>query len=56
MHEAWGYSMTGMPTVLSLLGLVVYIAITITIAAAITWTVVRLSPAKKQDTTPSERS
>ena len=41
-----------MSTVLSLLGLVLYIVIIISIAAAITWGVVRLVPAK----TPQQKS
>jgi hypothetical protein len=36
-----------MSTVLSLLGVVVFIVCTISVAAAVTWTVVRVSPAKK---------
>jgi hypothetical protein len=56
MREAWGYSMTGMATFLSLLGLVGYIAATITFAAAITWTVVRLVPPKKRETPTSAGS
>jgi hypothetical protein len=40
---------------LGLLGIVVFIACVITLAAAVTWLVVRLSPApgKKKTTTPT---
>jgi hypothetical protein len=40
-----------MQTVLGLLGFVVYIAAIISAAAGVTWLVVRLTPAKKPDTT-----
>jgi hypothetical protein len=43
-------------TVLSLGGVVVFIACTITVAAAVTWTVVRLSPAKSRETADNKRS
>jgi len=36
-----------MLTVLGLLGLVLFIASVIALAAAVTWTVVKISPAKK---------
>jgi hypothetical protein len=39
-----------MTTVLGLLGIVVFIVCTISVAAAITWTVVKLTPSK----TPSK--
>ena len=35
-----------MSTVLSLLGVIVFIVCTIAVAAAVTWTVVRLSPGR----------
>jgi hypothetical protein len=38
--------MVAVSTVLSLAGVVIFIACTITVAAAVTWTVVRLSPGK----------
>ena len=41
-----------MHTVLGLLAFVVFIAAVISAAAAITWLVVRLSPAKKPDAAP----
>ncbi|HKC82891.1 MAG TPA: hypothetical protein VKD46_02720 [bacterium] len=41
-----------MQSALGLLGFVVYIAAIIAAAAGVTWIVVRLSPAKKPDTTP----
>jgi hypothetical protein len=41
-----------MQSALGLLGFVVYIAAIIAAAAGVTWLVVRLSPAKKPDTTP----
>jgi hypothetical protein len=41
-----------MQSALGLLGFVVYIAAIIAAAAGVTWVVVRLSPAKKPDTTP----
>ncbi|HVA31492.1 MAG TPA: hypothetical protein VMU58_09490 [Gaiellaceae bacterium] len=41
-----------MQSALGLLGFVVYIAVVIAAAAGVTWLVVRLSPAKKPDTTP----
>ena len=39
--------MAVMGTVLGLLGIAAFIICTITVAAAVTWVVVRLSPAKK---------
>jgi hypothetical protein len=39
-----------MSTVLSLLGVVLFIVCTISVAAAVTWAVVRISPAKKPKT------
>jgi hypothetical protein len=39
-------------TVLSLLGVAVFILCTVSVAAAVTWTVVRISPAK----TPKPKS
>ena len=36
-----------MDTILGLLGIIVFIACTITLAAAVTWAVVRLTPASK---------
>jgi len=41
-----------MSTVLGLLAFVVFIVVVIGVAAAITWLVVRLSPAKKPDAAP----
>ena len=37
-----------MDTVLGLLGLVVYIAAIVSLAASVTWVVVKLSPSKSQ--------
>jgi hypothetical protein len=37
-----------MTTVLGLLGLVVFIVCVIALAAAVTWTVVKLTPARKE--------
>jgi hypothetical protein len=37
-----------MDTVLGLLGLVVYIAVILSLAAGVTWLVVKLSPSKSQ--------
>jgi hypothetical protein len=39
-----------MSTALGLLAFVVYIAVVISVAAAVTWLVVRLTPAKKPKT------
>jgi hypothetical protein len=39
-----------MSTVLGLVAFVVYIAVVISVAAAVTWLVVRLTPAKKPKT------
>jgi len=41
-----------MHTVLGLAAFVVFIAAVISVAAGITWVVVRVSPAKKPDATP----
>lgn len=41
-----------MQSALGLLGFVVYIAVIVSAAAGVTWLVVRLTPAKKPDTTP----
>jgi hypothetical protein len=41
-----------MQSALGLLGFVVYIAVIVAVAAGVTWLVVRLTPAKKPDTTP----
>ena len=38
-----------MSTALGLIAFVAFIAVVITVAAAVTWLVVRLSPAKKPD-------
>lgn len=38
----------GMGPVLGILGLLVFIVVVITLAATVTWAVVKLSPAKKQ--------
>jgi len=45
-----------MSTVLSLLGVAVFIICTVSVAAAVTWTVVRLSPAKSPQKTADKRS
>ena len=42
-----------MDTVLGLVGMAVFIASVIAFAAAITWAVVKLTPAKKTPTPPS---
>jgi hypothetical protein len=41
-----------MQSALGLIGFVVYIAVIVAVAAGVTWLVVRLTPAKKPDTTP----
>jgi hypothetical protein len=41
-----------MQSALGLLGFVVYIAVIVAVAAGVTWLVVRVTPAKKPDTTP----
>jgi hypothetical protein len=41
-----------MQSALGLLGFIVYIAVIVAVAAGVTWVVVRLTPAKKPDTTP----
>ena len=41
-----------MQSALGLVGFVVYIAVIVAVAAGVTWLVVRLTPAKKPDTTP----
>jgi hypothetical protein len=41
-----------MHTVLGLAAFIVFIAAVISVAAGITWVVVRVSPAKKPDATP----
>jgi hypothetical protein len=41
-----------MDTILGLLGIIVWIAITIAIAAAVTWIVVRLFPEKSEEAAP----
>jgi hypothetical protein len=45
-----------MDTVLGLLGLVVYIALIIGIAAGVTWVVVKLSPSKSQKQLDAKKS
>jgi hypothetical protein len=37
-----------MDTVLGLIGLVIYIAVIVSLAAGVTWVVVKLSPSKSQ--------
>ena len=41
-----------MQSALGLLGFVLYIAVIVTVAAGVTWLVVKLSPAKKPSETP----
>jgi len=41
-----------MQSALGLIGFVVYIAVIVAVAAGVTWLVVRVTPAKKPDTTP----
>jgi hypothetical protein len=41
-----------MQSALGLLGFVVYIAVIITVAAGVTWAVVKISPAKKPNDPP----
>jgi len=41
-----------MATVLGLLGFALYIVLIISFAAAVTWLVVKFSPAKRPDSTP----
>jgi hypothetical protein len=43
-----------MGTVLGLLGIAVFIACVIALAAAVTWVVVRLTPEKKDEPAPAE--
>jgi hypothetical protein len=45
-----------MATVLSLFGVALFILCTISVAAAVTWTVVRISPAKSPAKTKSTTS
>jgi hypothetical protein len=45
-----------MSTVLSLLGVAVFIIVTVSVAAAVTWSVVRLTPTKSPQTTPKKSS
>ncbi|HEX9415225.1 MAG TPA: hypothetical protein VF895_00790 [Gaiellaceae bacterium] len=45
-----------MSTVLSLLGVAVFIVCTISVAAAVTWSVVRLSPPKARQKTGESSS
>jgi hypothetical protein len=45
MREAYGYSKSVMSDVLGLLGMVVFIAVIVALAASVTWLVVRFSPA-----------
>jgi hypothetical protein len=42
-----------MQSALGLLGFVVYIAAVVTVAAGVTWLVVKISPAKKPSDSPS---
>jgi hypothetical protein len=44
--------MAGMYTLLGLLAFALYVVLIISLAAAVTWVVVRFSPAKKPDTAP----
>ena len=46
MPWAYSYSTAAMVTVLGLLGLVLFIACVISLAAAVTWVVVKISPQK----------
>jgi hypothetical protein len=46
MRATWGYCIWALSTVLSLLGVVLYIVVIIGIAAAMTWGVVKLFPPK----------
>ena len=43
-----------METVLGLLGLILYIAAIVSLAAAITWVVVKISPSEKKPQPPAE--
>ena len=45
MHAARGYPTSSMHSVLGILGLVMYVAAIIGLAAGVTWIVVRLFPA-----------
>jgi len=48
MPSACGYSRSVVRDVLGLIGMVVFIAAIVTLAAAVTWLVVRFSPARGQ--------
>ena len=49
MHGPRGYSRSAMKSALGLIEFVVFITAIVSVAAGITWLVVRLSPKKKPD-------
>jgi hypothetical protein len=48
MRGPWGYPKAVVETVLGLLGLVLFIVGVISLAASVTWTVVKITPAEKR--------
>ena len=54
MRVACGYPTFAMSTVLGLFGMLVFIAGVIALASVVTWTVVKISPAKKAKPKPAE--
>jgi hypothetical protein len=48
MRGPWGYPKAVVETVLGLLGLVLFIVGVISLAAGVTWTVVKITPAEKR--------
>ena len=47
MRGPWGYPKAVLETVLGLFGLVLFIVGVISLAAGVTWTVVKITPAEK---------
>jgi hypothetical protein len=53
---AWGYSKFALETVLGLIGMVVFIAATIALAAGVTYAIVRISPTRRaNEKTPTAK-
>jgi hypothetical protein len=48
MRGPWGYPKAVLETVLGLFGLVLFIVGVISLAAGVTWTVVKITPAEKR--------
>ncbi len=46
---AWGYSKFGMENVLGLIGMVIFIVGMISLAAGVTYAIVRISPTKRRE-------